>query len=168
MANSAINTPTLLSSRSSTAMMTQLLSYPTSFNDNLVKPGGLGPRHVSISNANSNTPSRRSSKSDFDNLLERSLLDLNYSGKSEVDSGAVSGLVSVGSAGDSGSGVGVVDVGGGAGGSGSGGGSMIGQETHRRRGSVGATRVSTTAQIDVVFMDYNMPRMVRVPPLFSR
>ena len=36
------------------------------------------------------------------------------------------------------------------------------QGYQRRRGSVNM-RSSTTAQIDIVFMDYNMPRMVNMP-----
>ena len=165
--SSAINTPTIFSSRSSTAAG---MFHVPSFDGRHVL------RHVAMSNTNSATPSRRSSKSDFDNLLQRSLLDLNISGKSaksvksEVDSGAVSGLVSVGSSGSSGTGSGggggggvvVVDVGVGGGGPVGG-----GSDCPHRRGSVN-TRITTTTEIDVVFMDYNMPRMVRVPPCYPR
>ena len=102
---------------------------------------GTGTRHVSISTSNSASPSRRTSKSEFEQLLQRSLLNLNISDKIDAGGG---GVARGGSGGSSGSGTR---------------GASFDQEHHLRRASM-TTRSSTTAQIDIVFMDYNMPRMV--------
>ena len=119
---------------------------------------GTGTRHVSISTSNSASPSRRTSKSEFEQLLQRSLLNLNISDKS--DAGGVRSLPDLNISDKSDAGGGGVARGGSGGGSGSGTrGASFDQEHHLRRASM-TTRSSTTAQIDIVFMDYNMPRMV--------